>query len=491
MYCLALVVGYGLYRALMNLTYSTALSSVPGIYPLNEANLEFSLATSLSIVGASTVLVVLGCLRPQSTFRIPGIAAILVLVGLNLFSQIEWALPYSAVLMPGIYGAALIVANAAWLVPFVHLGPRRCLATLAVCILFNALMTMGMGYLSTSVQIPVLGVLGIVSAALLGLLDHVHVGHPAPPAETTCAPNPAHLHESWQATCKVLGELKSPLIVYASLTALAGFMSAFLFTGGPVGMEAPLNNLALAAAAGGVAFLSLVMHRSLNLRETFKAAFPVMALLLVALPFIGSVYSHMFCSGLIFINGIVNISTLFLLVETSRMRQAPIVAVMSATTLIARLCLVASLVAGMMLGAQTHIDYFTRMLIVVIGATYLLGTAFMAISRKTRRSIRTAIPSLDGSADENPEPRADPDPAANPPLPTEEQRMEHRARELADTYHLTHRECEIVLLLARGRTSPYIAAELNITPNTVRSYMREIYTKLGAHSKQDIIDLFS
>lgn len=256
-------------------------------------------------------------------------------------------------------------------------------------------------------------------------------------------------------------------------------------------MEAPLNNLALAAAAGGVAFLSLVMHRSLNLRETFKAAFPVMALLLVALPFIGSVYSHMFCSGLIFINGIVNISTLFLLVETSRMRQAPIVAVMSATTLIARLCLVASLVAGMMLGAQTHIDYFTRMLIVVIGATYLLGTAFMAISRKTRRSIRTAIPSLDGSADENPEPRADPDPAANPPLPTEEQRMEHRARELADTYHLTHRECEIVLLLARGRTSPYIAAELNITPNTVRSYMREIYTKLGAHSKQDIIDLFS
>lgn len=489
MYCLALVVGYGLYRALMNLTYSTALSSVPGIYPLNEANLEFSLATSLSIVGASTVLVVLGCLRPLSSFRIPGIASILVLVGLNLFPQVEWALPYSTVLMPGIYGAALIVANAAWLVPFVSLGPRRCLATLAVCICFNALMTMGMGYLSTSVQIPVLGILGLISAMLLGLLSHIHIGQPAPRIDISSAPSPAH--ESWQATRKVLSELKSPLIVYASLTALTGFMSAFLFTGGPVGMEAPLNNLALAAAAGGVAFLSLVMHRSIDLRETFKAAFPVVALLLVAPPFTGSVYSHVFCAGLIFINGIVNISTLFLLVETSRMRQAPIVAVMSATTLIARLCLVASLVAGMALGAQTHIDYFTRMLIVVIGSTYLLGTAFVAISRKTRRSIRTAMPPLNGTDEEAPETPQEPDPGPSLPAPTEEQRMEHRAQELADTYHLTHREREIMLLLARGRTSPYIADELNITPNTVRSYMREIYTKLGAHSKQDIIDLFS
>ena len=48
-----------------------------------------------------------------------------------------------------------------------------------------------------------------------------------------------------------------------------------------------------------------------------------------------------------------------------------------------------------------------------------------------------------------------------------------------------------MLLLARGRTSPYIAEELHITSNTVRSYMREIYVKLDAHSKQEIIDLFS
>ena len=172
-YCLALVIGYGLYRALMNLTYSTALSSVPGIYPLNEANLEFSLATSLSIVGCSAVLVVMGCLHPSYDFRVPGIVATLAPAALNLFSQFEWALPGATVIMPGVYGTALIIANAAWLVPFVPLKPRRCLATLAVCILFNALMTMGLGYLSRDIQIPALGVLGIMSAVLLRLLGHI------------------------------------------------------------------------------------------------------------------------------------------------------------------------------------------------------------------------------------------------------------------------------------------------------------------------------
>lgn len=491
-YCLALVVGYGLYRALMNLTYSTALSSVPGIYPLNEANLEFSLATSLSIVACSAVLIVIGCLRPLYDLRIPGIVAILVLVALNLFSQFEWAVPGATAIMPGVYGAALIVANAAWLVPFVSLNPRRCLATLAVCVLFNALMTMGLGYLSTTVQIPVLGVLGIVSAMLLGMLQHIRIGQPVPePAATPL--DTIHPQESWHATRKVLGELKGPLIVYAVFTALTGFMSAFLFTGAPVGTVTPFNNLALAIAAGGVALLSLVLHRSINLRETFKAAFPVMALVLVALPFTAPIYSRAFCAGLVFINGIVNISILFLLVETARLRRAPIVAVISAAMLIARACLVASIIAGMALGAQTHIDFFTRMLIVVLGAAYLLAAAFMALTRKTRRSPQTTMPPLDNedpaatTGEEEPSPIA----AAIAPVATEDPTMEQRAQELAAQYHLTPREREIVLLLARGRTSPYIATELNISSNTVRSYMREIYTKLGAHSKQDIIDLFS
>lgn len=494
-YCLALVVGYGLYRALMNLTYSTALSSVPGSYPLNEANLEFSLATSLSIVGCSTVLIVLGCLHPTFDFKIPGIIAIGVLVALNLFSQIEWPLPGATVLMPGVYGVALIVANVAWLVPFTLLNPRRCLATLATCVLCNALMTTGLGFLSTSIQIAVLAIFGITSAIMLGLLDHIHTGHPV---ADVADDGPLHPHAAWEATCKVLGELKGTLIIYAAFTALTGFIVAFLFTDSPVGGSVPLNNLALAVAAAVMTFLALVLRRSVNLREVFKASAPVVALLFVILPFTGPVYGRAFCMGLVFISGIVNISTLFLLIDTSHMRGAPIVAVMSATTLLARLCLTASLVAGMILGAQTHIDYFTRTLIMVLGSVYLLAIAFMALTRKTRQSIKTAMPSLSTiqesveiDAEDSLDNGRSADLPTEDPLAHESSLRERRSYELATQYHLTPREREILLLLARGRTSPYIARELNIAPNTVRSYMREIYTKLGAHSKQDVIDLFS
>ena len=200
-YCLALVVGYGLYRALMNLTYSTALSSVPGVYPINEVNVEFSLSASLSIVGCSTVLIVMGCLYSTFDFKIPGIIATLVLVALNLFSQAEWAMPGATILMPGIYGVALIMANAAWLVPFVPLNPRRCLATLAACILFNALMTIGLGFLSVDMQIPVLGVLGIASAVLRGLLGHIHTGQPIERHASLVAPYLPHSRGSFLHFC--------------------------------------------------------------------------------------------------------------------------------------------------------------------------------------------------------------------------------------------------------------------------------------------------
>ncbi|MFR8044592.1 MAG: helix-turn-helix transcriptional regulator [Eggerthella lenta] len=44
------------------------------------------------------------------------------------------------------------------------------------------------------------------------------------------------------------------------------------------------------------------------------------------------------------------------------------------------------------------------------------------------------------------------------------------------------------MLLAEGRSSSYIAGELVLSDNTVRSYVKNIYQKLDVHSKQDVID---
>lgn len=76
-------------------------------------------------------------------------------------------------------------------------------------------------------------------------------------------------------------------------------------------------------------------------------------------------------------------------------------------------------------------------------------------------------------------------------IPTSEdpQRLETRCRELAAIHHLTPREAEVFGLLARGRNNQFIQDELTLTRNTVKTYIKRIYAKVGVHSQQELIDL--
>lgn len=58
---------------------------------------------------------------------------------------------------------------------------------------------------------------------------------------------------------------------------------------------------------------------------------------------------------------------------------------------------------------------------------------------------------------------------------------------LLDSYGLTDREVEIVLLLCRGLAVKDIAAELSISPHTVRDYTKAIYEKTGVGSRGELV----
>ena len=60
---------------------------------------------------------------------------------------------------------------------------------------------------------------------------------------------------------------------------------------------------------------------------------------------------------------------------------------------------------------------------------------------------------------------------------------------VAGEFGLSAREREVLALLARGRTQPYIREALLLSKNTVSSHVQHIYAKLGVHSKQELIDL--
>lgn len=52
---------------------------------------------------------------------------------------------------------------------------------------------------------------------------------------------------------------------------------------------------------------------------------------------------------------------------------------------------------------------------------------------------------------------------------------------------LTVREAEIVRQVALGRSTPQIAAELNLSPATVRSHVRNAMVKAGAHTRAQLV----
>lgn len=55
----------------------------------------------------------------------------------------------------------------------------------------------------------------------------------------------------------------------------------------------------------------------------------------------------------------------------------------------------------------------------------------------------------------------------------------------------TNREIEVVRYLYRGWSRPYIAEKLLLSENTVRTYAKQAYRKLGVHSKSELIDLLN
>lgn len=61
--------------------------------------------------------------------------------------------------------------------------------------------------------------------------------------------------------------------------------------------------------------------------------------------------------------------------------------------------------------------------------------------------------------------------------------------ELADEYGLSEREAEILDLISLGHSQKKIASMLYLSPNTVQSYAKSVYKKMGVHKRQEIIDL--
>lgn len=81
-----------------------------------------------------------------------------------------------------------------------------------------------------------------------------------------------------------------------------------------------------------------------------------------------------------------------------------------------------------------------------------------------------------------PEPDGEADSARRP-------RFQDRCKTVAEEYHLSPKETEIMVLFAKGRSSARIQEDLFLSRGTVTTHLRHIYQKLDVHNKQEFLDL--
>jgi DNA-binding CsgD family transcriptional regulator len=73
--------------------------------------------------------------------------------------------------------------------------------------------------------------------------------------------------------------------------------------------------------------------------------------------------------------------------------------------------------------------------------------------------------------------------------PERSQPFRERCKVIAAEYELSARETEVMILFAKGRSTPHIQEDLYISRGTVTTHLRHIYQKLAIHDKQQLLDL--
>ncbi len=62
---------------------------------------------------------------------------------------------------------------------------------------------------------------------------------------------------------------------------------------------------------------------------------------------------------------------------------------------------------------------------------------------------------------------------------------------IRDTYNLSAREAEVIFYISQGNTRKAIAKKLYLSENSIATYSKSAYGKMGIHSRQEAIDLIS
>lgn len=267
----------------------------------------------------------------------------------------------------------------------------------------------------------------------------------------------------------------------------------------PLPIEAQAVIGILVAAVALLVYAAWRKH-ALAVNDLYNVLFPIVALALVALPFITSPSLHVAAAVLVFVafylTGMNVRIAVCLLGERDRVSMWVYLGIALATS---GLLILAGVLFGAFVLAQdapamglafvSLVSLFVLALNPVVTARLEQRRAKM-VAKGTANVTSPAAASGDAFAAGTANPANDagtttplrPEPADVLALQTD------LLRSFAESHDLTPRETDVLVLLGQGRTRTYIAAELGLSPNTIKGYIRNVYQKSGAVDKQDLLD---
>lgn len=275
-------------------------------------------------------------------------------------------------------------------------------------------------------------------------------------------------------------ELWRPLLCVAFSAFIVGIVRiGSVSSDGLLGQTNFSNMVGLLVACAALLATWRVLYERVTLMRLYQILFPLTATAFLLLPLLEGSFRQIVLSLVFVVFSITSSLMVVSCARTARNQALPPVLVYGLFAGAVYASELIGSIVGLAVGAGRGVG-LAELSVVALVAVYLLSVAMVAPRRKQTRSSQTSDVV---SAREPVAVRGDFD------GDTTNEAVSARCHVVVARYGLTAREADVLELLARGRDVPYIAEELVISKNTVRSHTKNIFAKTGVHSRQELIDL--
>lgn len=519
--CILLAAGYGLYQAASSASYLSAMGTVANNVGF-VSQLPFMVASNLVNAAVALLVMILAYKQKLALGHIPqraGYACIVAAMILGMLFSLgsEGQPPFEfvrgdtfAYAMPIIFGIIRGIGSAlitiAWFELFILSSNQYALAVFLGAFTLHALL----GLLFNVLPSPATLVLSFACLAASVVCMEIMRKETFAPYSSTPGASPSGLGRETLASAVDLGNqpntpqfqnivdfggndgrrLLSAVLCMVVCHFVVGITNTAVFNSAFTSVIAGVNvNLCILAAVAAIGAMALLTRKTPDPEPVFRIVMPVLLIIFSIMAIAADAFGP--AAGFIMIScyeAIALVYSAYLVTFLANGSYNPYFHV-GLTAGISDIMLVLGFGIGVLLNAAWSTHGVPLLTILAFIAIYPLGLAFMYLQQNRARVQQNQLQQEAIAQVKAAQEQAAKD--AQELLREEAGGLRSRLeQEFAAKHNLTKRETQVCAYLTRGFTVKSICEELHISENTAWSHIKNVYTKCGVNSKQELIELF-